>query len=130
MTSQVTRPLPPSPSVPQKHLADPPVRNGLGKLLQSRTFGGLLVVLSLLVIFLVAYPLVPMFQRAGGPLEAWAGLIAEPWFFGMIRDTAVVVGTSAFLSLAIGALLAWVNERTDAGLGPIGDSLPLIPLFL
>jgi len=82
------------------------------------------------VVFLVAYPLFQMFQRAGGPLDAWIELVREPWFPGMIRDTALVVGTSAFLSLAIGALLAWVNERTDAGLGSIGDSLPLIPLFL
>ncbi|WP_262107316.1 iron ABC transporter permease [Arthrobacter sp. Marseille-P9274] len=90
----------------------------------------MLVALSVLVIFLVAYPLVQMFQRAGGPFDAWAQLISEPWFSGMLLDTAAVVGISAFLSLAIGALLAWVNERTDAGLGPVGDALPLIPLFL
>ena len=115
---------------PQQTQVNPPAPRSWGKLLRSRAFGGLLLVLSALVVFLVAYPLFQMFQRAGGPLEAWIELVSEPWFPGMIRDTAVVVGISAFLSLAIGALLAWVNERTDAGLGSVGDSLPLIPLFL
>lgn len=130
MTSLAPHRKSPVSPAPVQPLPDPQVRKGLGKKLHSAAFGSLLVALSVLVIFLVAYPLIQMFQRAAGPLDAWAKLIAEPWFFGMIRDTVLVVGTSAVLSLAIGALLAWINERTDAGLGPIGDSLPLIPLFL
>ena len=127
MTSRATTTLPYRPG---ELSSDPQPPKGQRKNLRNGPFGVLLIMLSVLVIFLVGYPLLQMIQRAGGPLEAWGKLFAEPWFIGMIRDTAVVVGTSAFLSLAIGALLAWVNERTDAGLGPIGDSLPLIPLFL
>lgn len=125
---------PPSPAAPEggsgRAGTHGPGRGSLGRLFRNKAFGGLLVILSVLVVFLVAYPLFQMFQRAAGPWEAWGELFAEPWFPGMIRDTAMVVGISAFLSLAIGALLAWVNERTDAGLGAMGDSLPLIPLFL
>jgi len=130
MTSIASRPLPPGTPAPEPPRSRPRIRTRLGVQLHGGAFAGLLVALSVLVIFLVAYPLVRMFQRAGGPLDAWLQLLAQPWFFGMIRDTALVVGTSAFLSLAIGALLAWINERTDAGLGPVGDALPLIPLFL
>lgn len=125
MTSLAPAPLPPAPAPP---VADPstPSRGKLGNV----AFSGSLVVLSLLVIFLVAYPLARMFGRAGGPLAAWTDLFAQDWFVPMLADTALVVGVSALLSLAIGALLAWVNERTDAGLGSLGDALPLIPLFL
>ncbi len=130
MTSLAPRPRSSRSSSPQQPLSAPDAPKGPGQRVFKGAFGSVLVALSVLVIFLVAYPLVQMFQRAGGPFDAWAQLISEPWFSGMLLDTAAVVGISAFLSLAIGALLAWVNERTDAGLGPVGDALPLIPLFL
>lgn len=98
--------------------------------ISKRAFGGVLIALATFVVLLVGYPLILMLFRAGGPLEAWTALFAEDWFFPMIRDTSIVVGVSAVLSLALGALLAWINERTDAGFGSLGDALPLIPLFL
>lgn len=126
MTSLAPAPLPEAAAPPASTPPSAPPRGRLGNVL----FGGVLVLLALGVIFLVAYPLARMFARAGGPLDAWADLFAQSWFTGMLLDTALVVGVSAVLSLGIGAMLAWVNERTDASLGSLGDALPLIPLFL
>lgn len=98
--------------------------------ISRHAFGVVLVALAVFIVFLVGYPLILMLIRAGGPLDAWATLFAEDWFSSMLRDTGIVVGISAFLSLAVGALLAWINERTDAGFGALGDALPLVPLFL
>lgn len=121
--------LAPSPLSSPQASGPEPARSPRGRF-GNGMFGAFLVVLSVLVAFLVAYPLGKMIIEAGGPLEAWGELFGQSWFFDMLRDTAVVVGLSALLSLVIGALLAWVNERTDAGLGVVGDALPLIPLFL
>lgn len=48
----------------------------------------------------------------------------------LLRNTLVVVAVSTVLALLIGALLAWVNERTDAGLGVITETMPLLPFML
>lgn len=84
------------------------------------------------VLGLVLYPLGRMAVRAfeGFNNQRWQSLVTEPWFGGMLRDTVVVVGASAVIALLVAALLAWINERTDAGIGLLGDILPLVPLFL
>jgi iron(III) transport system permease protein len=49
---------------------------------------------------------------------------------GLVRNTLIVVSVSTVFALAIGAALAWVNERTDAGMGIITEAMPLIPFML
>lgn len=49
---------------------------------------------------------------------------------GLVRNTVIVVGVSTVLALIIGALLAWVNERTDAGMGVLTEAMPLVPFML
>ncbi len=56
--------------------------------------------------------------------------LAKEDVLGLLRNTLIVVGVSTVLALVIGALLAWVNERTDAGMGMITESMPLIPFML
>jgi iron(III) transport system permease protein len=48
----------------------------------------------------------------------------------MIRDTSTIVVVSSLIAVFIGGVLAWINERTDAGMGTLADALPLVPLFL
>lgn len=92
----------------------------------------LTVVLSLLVLILVLYPVLTMLSRSfsAESIDSWRELLAAPWLAGMVFDTLFVVLTSALLALLIAALIAWINTRTDAGIGIFGDALPLIPLFL
>lgn len=87
---------------------------------------------ALVVVVLVVYPLGVMLSRAftGSTGQAWASLVQEPWLGGMLRDTAIVVIGSGVVALILAAVLAWINERTDASIGSWGDALPLVPLFL
>jgi iron(III) transport system permease protein len=48
----------------------------------------------------------------------------------LIFNTVVVVVASSAIALVLGSLLAWLNERTDARMGTLTDSLPLIPFLL
>lgn len=85
-----------------------------------------------LIIFLVVYPLGRMFWQviAGGNLGAGLSVLTEPWFASVFLNTAIIVGSSTIFAVIIGACLAWINERTDAGLGPVGSLMPIIPLLI
>src|SRR5690606_28083825 len=48
----------------------------------------------------------------------------------LIFNTVFLVVAASSIALVIGSLLAWANERTDARLGPLTDSLPLLPFLL
>jgi iron(III) transport system permease protein len=85
--------------------------------------------------FLILYSLGLMLWRtffAGGELQvdAIAAVFRAPWLPQVLFNTAVVVGISTAVAVALGAVLAWINERTDAGFGMLGSILPIIPLLL
>lgn len=48
----------------------------------------------------------------------------------LLSHTFIVVGVSGVVALLVSALLAWLNERTDARMGAFSDALPIIPLLL
>lgn len=48
----------------------------------------------------------------------------------LVVNTVVLVVASSAIALAVGSLLAWANERTDARVGALTDSLPLLPFLL
>jgi iron(III) transport system permease protein len=56
--------------------------------------------------------------------------LAKEDIAGLLTNTLIVVGASTVLALIIGAVLAWLNERTDAGMGLITESMPLVPFML
>jgi iron(III) transport system permease protein len=84
------------------------------------------------VVLLLVYPLLRMFWQtlAGGHLVQALSVVWQPWFVGVFVNTAVIVASSAVLAVFIGACLAWINQRTDAGLGAIGALMPIIPLLI
>lgn len=87
------------------------------------------------LIGLLGYPIGRMVASALFPagradLSAFSDTVSQPWFFPVIKDTILVVGVSAVIALLAASLLAWVNERTDAGLGWLGTVMPLLPLFV
>lgn len=48
----------------------------------------------------------------------------------VLFNTFVVVGVSSCAGLLIGGSLAWLNERTNARMGLVTDSLPFVPFLL
>ncbi|GAA5146069.1 iron ABC transporter permease [Microbacterium pseudoresistens] len=95
---------------------------------------GVLTVVVVLLALLI-YPISRMVIKALAPegvldLSAFARVTQSEWFWDVMRDTLLVVGSSAVIALVIGAVLAWLNERTDAGLGWLGGFMPLMPLLV
>lgn len=56
--------------------------------------------------------------------------VTLPDFGSLLWHTAAVVGVSGVAALAIGSVLAWLNERTDARMGLLTDVVPLVPFLL
>ena len=54
----------------------------------------------------------------------------QPGLGTLVKNTLIVVIGSAAIALVIGGVLAWVNERTDARMGLLTESLPLVPFLL
>ena len=84
---------------------------------------------------LIVYPLGRMFLATlfpGGVANtaALASLLAEPWLPSVLGNTCFAVGISTACAVTIGAIFAWLNERTDATLGLFAAILPIIPLLL
>jgi ABC-type Fe3+ transport system, permease component len=87
---------------------------------------------------LAAIAVVPLASTAFGLFIGPQGLTISPLVEAfaipdigtVIVNTVVVVIGSSLIALLVGCLLAWLNERTDARLGVITDSLPLIPFLL
>jgi iron(III) transport system permease protein len=93
------------------------------------------VALAVLFTVLLAYPLIEMLRRVlfpGGRFaaEAFEATVTHPAFGTTILHTTLVVLGSGALAVAIATLFAWLNERTDAGMGLVSLMLPLVPLLL
>lgn len=84
------------------------------------------------IVFLLVYPLGRMIVQMvlGGQIGDAVSVFSQPWFLPVLVNTIIIVGVSTALAVIIGALLAWINERTDARLGPVGTLMPIIPLFI
>ena len=94
---------------------------------------------SLLVgLVLAAIAVVPLVRTTVGLFVGPSGLtaapltdaLALPGIGSLIISTVVVVVGSSAIAMVAGSVMAWLNERTDARLGTITDSLPLIPFLL
>lgn len=88
-------------------------------------------VLAVLIVYPLGRMLLTTLFPGGVPnTAAVASLLREPWLFSVLSNTFLAVGVSTALAVAVGAVLAWLNERTDANLGLFGTVLPIIPLML
>ncbi len=66
----------------------------------------------------------------GIPQFYWTRVITNDSVRSVLLNTAIVVSVSSVLAVLIGAVLAWLNERTDASFGTIGRILPLVPFLM
>ncbi|HEY4224774.1 MAG TPA: iron ABC transporter permease [Pseudolysinimonas sp.] len=70
-----------------------------------------------------------IYQNGKLDFSAFAQFVSTPEVVGSIGSTAIIVGVSAVFAVAIGGIIAWLNERTDAHMGPISDVLPFLPFL-
>jgi iron(III) transport system permease protein len=94
-----------------------------------------LAVLAILVTGLIVYVLVNVvrlvFTANGRPsLESFRQAAAEPGLSSVLVDTVLVIGVASVIAVAVGTVLAWIAERTDAGLGSATRLIPLVPVLL
>lgn len=98
-------------------------------------FASASTVVAIALAALATYPLVRVFVRlfyVDGQLNfaAIEKTLALPDLHIVVGHTAVVVIASGIISLVVGGLFAWLNERTDARMGPITDAMPLLPFLV
>jgi len=110
------------------------MRVGTGRTGLPAGFEVLLVASLVLVTVFLVYPLgVAVFRTLG---EAPAGIAAigksieSGALLRVLRNTAIIVFGGAALATVVGAVLAFINERTDGSLGASGELLPLAPMIV
>ncbi len=87
--------------------------------------------IALLVVFPLGLTIYRMFFGEGQlGLTGWNQMLLEPGLGNTLLNTMVFVGASGLIALSIGAVFAWLSERTDAGLGWASDVVSLVPLLL
>lgn len=103
--------------------------------LKYRGFGIASGLVAGLFVFFFAYPLALMlysafFDDGSFSLRGFYQVYNDPNLVPLLVDTALVTGLGSIVALIIATLFAWLNERTDAGMGWISRVLPLVPLML
>lgn len=66
----------------------------------------------------------------GIPSYYWNDVITDPVLRPILVNTAIVVVVSSLFATFVAAILAWLNERTDASIGAVGRIVPLIPFLM
>ncbi|GGE54802.1 iron ABC transporter permease [Agaricicola taiwanensis] len=103
--------------------------------LSSLLFEGANGLLALLMLLLVLYPIGAMFVRellpdGGVNIQAFRNVLSSSAFWEAAYNTAIVLAVSGSLSILIGTIFAWLNERTDAQMGFVSKFLPVLPLLV
>jgi iron(III) transport system permease protein len=112
------------------------VNLSLGTLLRKRSSLRTLSILVLAAVaLLIGYPIgtviVEIFLRQGAlGLNDMLGALFASDIPRVIGDTALAVALSGALAMVFGATFAWLNQRTDASTGWVGELLPLAPLLV
>jgi len=107
----------------------------LGGRVRLSPFNLFSALLALALLLLAVVPLVAVLARAfiqEGTLDfsAISDTLAIPDLGRTLLNTLGITLASGLVSLIIGALLAWLNERTDARVGILTDALPLVAFVL
>lgn len=114
----------------------PPRREGtILHFLKYRGFGIASGAVAITFIFFFVYPLTRMlyaafFKDGVFSTASFGETFADPYLVPLLVDTLIVTGLSSVVAMIIATLFAWLNERTDAGMGWVSRLLPLVPLML
>lgn len=86
------------------------------------------------MVALIVYPLGRMlgttFWHDGGLRLSAFRRLGDERVRGAIWETAVIAAISTALGVTFATFMAWVNERTDAGLGFFSSFVPILPLII
>jgi iron(III) transport system permease protein len=112
-----------------------PDRRRRGRIRLPGWFEGATLAIAAVLIAIVIVPLARVLARmfyvdGSFTIAPIRKTLAVPDLGEMLLETLIVVGASSALAFVIGTLLAWVNERTNARMGLLTDSLPLLPFLL
>lgn len=102
---------------------------------QIGPFRTLSIALATLMAVLAIYPLSRVIAglfvtREGFTLSPLGALFGIPDLWELIFNTLTIVIASSVIALILGSIMAWLNERTDARMGSMTDSLPLVPFLI
>lgn len=105
---------------------------------RERTFSPfnlIALLLALISIALIVWPLVNAFIGAfviDGELDldAFARVFSDRQFHIALTNTAIIMITAGPLAIIVGAVLAWLNERTNARFGWLSTVMPIVPLLV
>lgn len=88
--------------------------------------------LCLLLLYPISEILLRTFVRGDSTVSFsdFSNLFGDSTTLTAIRNTAIILVVAGPLALFIGGFLAWLNERTDARLGLLGDLLPIASLLV
>jgi iron(III) transport system permease protein len=70
-----------------------------------------------------------IYQNGKFDLSTFTQFAQTPELANSIGTTAIIVGISGVVAVLVGGVIAWLNERTDARMGPISDVLPFLPFL-
>lgn len=88
------------------------------------------------VCLVLLYPVAELFLRtfvrgdSTVSLHDVTSVLGDSGTLTAIRNTAIILAIAGPAALVVGGLLAWLNERTDARLGLLGDLLPIASLLV
>jgi iron(III) transport system permease protein len=87
------------------------------------------------VAILILYPLIAVLPQVfvddgAVDLSVWSTAWSAAGTGAMLRNTAILVGVGTVLAVLIGAIFAWLSERTDARMGRVTEVLPIVPMMV
>ncbi|MCD2113491.1 ABC transporter permease [Rhodococcus rhodochrous] len=103
---------------------------------RHRPLHAITAAVTLVLCALLLYPLVIMIWRTfvldGDVIgfDEFERVFTDPRTRSAIVNTAIILFTAGPLALVVGGMLAWLNERTDARFGIVGELLPIASLLV
>ncbi len=103
---------------------------------RHRPLHAITAAVTLVLCALLLYPLVIMIWRTfvldGDVIgfDEFERVFTDPRTRSVIVNTAIILFTAGPLALVVGGMLAWLNERTDARFGIVGELLPIASLLV
>ncbi len=90
-----------------------------------------LAVTGLLIFYPIGWIVFDAFVVDGQlDVDGFLTILSDPGVHKVVGNTVAVAGSAGVLTLVVGAVFAWINERTDATSAWSRDVLPLIPLLV